>query len=178
MDVAEFEGLLSRYGRDIYSFCRYLNPSVADDLYQDTVLAVFEMRGKIDCGLNPKSLFLSVAVGKWKNMRRKAGRRNALAPQAENTENNAGGFTEAVADSSPGANPQIQAENAFEREAIQTALGGLDDKFRIPLILHYFEESDLGTIAQICGIPKGTVKSRLHKGRALLKTALERVGFT
>jgi RNA polymerase sigma-70 factor (ECF subfamily) len=170
MNATEFEILLAKYEKDVYSFCRYLAGEEAGDLYQDTVLAVFEMRDKINSGLNPKSLFLSVAVGKWKNWRRKTGRRNAIAPQVSPEELN-------DPPTPKSESPEAQAQSAFEREAIGRAMDALPDKFRIPLILHYFEENALESISEICQIPKGTVKSRLHKGRALLKTALEKEGF-
>ena len=169
MDVAEFEQFLEIHEKDIFSFCRSLAMDVdrASDLYQDTVLAAFEMRERIKVSQNPKALFLSIAVGKWRNTKRKAGRRQAIAPELP-----LDGLNEQVLPvRSEG--PESLTQSKLLKETIQDALAVMDDKFRIPLILHYFDEYDLSSIAQICKTPKGTIKSRLHKGRALLKKALE-----
>ncbi|MCL2198778.1 MAG: RNA polymerase sigma factor [Defluviitaleaceae bacterium] len=162
----DFENLIVTYEKDLYSFCCHLTAGSgvnAGDLYQDTVLAAFEKRAQIDFTRNPKSFLFSIAVGKWKNAWRKAKRRQEKDAMSEDT---------AESD-----NPETMVQSSFTREAIRTALVALHDKLRIPLILYYFEDRNLDIIASICNIPKGTVKSRLHKGRALLKAALEKEGF-
>jgi len=171
MDRIAFEEFLMVYEKDIYSFCCYLDAERAADLYQETVLAAFEMRQRIDPSQNPKSLLLGIAVGKLKNMRRKDARRQMIVPEIPLDDSGA----DRLRDREPGPEDQLQATAVSE--AVQKAVAGLDDKFRIPLILYYFDDSDLGSIAQICGVPMGTIKSRLHKGRALVKAALEKEGF-
>ena len=173
MDSAEFEEFLQINEADIFSFCRHLamDADRAADLYQDTVLTAFEMRERITKAGNPKSLLFSIAVGKWRNIRRKAGRRQMIAPEVPLDDYAA----ECLAVSSDSASPESQVQSALLRRTIQEALAGMDDKFRVPLILHYFDDMDLNVISQICKAPKGTIKSRLHKGRALLKHALEKM---
>jgi RNA polymerase sigma-70 factor (ECF subfamily) len=170
MNAVEFEQFITEYEKDLYSFCCCLSGGADGDLYQDTVLAAFEMRARIDFTRNPKSLLFSVAVGKHKNARRKAWRRNAKVPQISLDEC-------AWEEPKTSDSTETIAQSNFEREAIQKALAGLHDKFRIPLILHYFDDMKLEEIAEICKVPKGTIKSRLHKGRSLLKAVLEKEGF-
>jgi RNA polymerase sigma-70 factor (ECF subfamily) len=172
MDSASFEKLLMSFETDLYSFCCYLANNLAGDLYQDTVLAAFEMKERIDPTQNPKAFFFSIAVGKWKNAERKNRRRQAKIPQLPLND-----FAVNEPKTMLRDGPEEQVQNAFLREVIERALYELDDKFRIPLILYYFGYLELGAIAGICSIPKGTVKSRLHKGRALLRTFLEKEGF-
>jgi RNA polymerase sigma-70 factor (ECF subfamily) len=171
MNLTEFESLIQRHEKDVFSFCRYLtmDKSAADDLYQDTVLQAFESIGRIDVARNPKTLLFSIAVGKWKNARRKAGRRNAIAPMASLED-----FAEGV---SSDDDPERQALDAMLKDRVRASLAGMDDKFRIPLLLFYFDDCDLETVSRICKIPRGTVKSRLHKGRALLRESLKEEGF-
>ena len=173
MTAQDFERLLNEYEKDLYSFCCYLAAenvsNMAGDLYQDTVLAAFEMRERIDPAQNPKSLLFGIAVGKWKNTRRKAGRRQAIVPQISLDE-----FDYATASEE---NIEAKVQGGLMRDAVQNAVNSLDDKFRIPLILHYFDDIGLELIGKIMGLPKGTVKSRLHKGRALVKAALTKEGF-
>ncbi|MCL2372094.1 MAG: RNA polymerase sigma factor [Defluviitaleaceae bacterium] len=168
MLVKDFERLISEYEKDLYSFCCYLAAGAASDmagdLYQDTVLAAFEMRGRINPDGNPKSLLFSIAVGKWKNARRKAVRRQAIAPQQPLEE-----FDYAAAGRE---NVEADVQARATQEAVQAAVNSLEDKFRIPLILHYFDDMGLEAIGGVMGLPKGTVKSRLHKARALMKVLL------
>ena len=168
--VKEFSDFLETYEKDIFSFCLYLaiNKNDAEDLYQDTVSAAIESMGKIDAAKNPKSYMFSIAVGKWKNARRKAMRRDAIAPVAE-----AFDFG-----SIPGREDvQAAAEKGMLQSAIAGILRRMDDKFRIPIILCYFDDRSVEEIARICKIPKGTVKSRLHKGRELMRRELAGEGW-
>jgi RNA polymerase sigma-70 factor (ECF subfamily) len=67
-------------------------------------------------------------------------------------------------------------EEIFRREAINTIrrlTEELPDKLRIPVYLFYSRELSIEEIARAMHIPKGTVKSRLHKARMILKSGLE-----
>ena len=171
MTVAEFEHFLEAYERDVFTFCRHLANStdIAGDLYQETALAAFQMIDRIDKNSNPKSLLFAIAAGKWKNMRRKSFRRQSIAPELP---------LEDWADTATAQSPtEDAAQNALQQQAIHNAVAEMKDKFRVPLILHYFDNCPTEEIAQVCNIPVGTVKSRLHKARALLKKSLEKEGF-
>ncbi|MBP3411092.1 MAG: sigma-70 family RNA polymerase sigma factor [Clostridia bacterium] len=49
----------------------------------------------------------------------------------------------------------------------------LEDKYRLPMVLHYVEGYSVEEISGILRLPKGTVKSRLHRGRMLLRDAID-----
>ena len=53
------------------------------------------------------------------------------------------------------------------------ALGELDDKYRIVMVLRYFHEMQVSEIAEILSIPEGTIHSRLHSAREKLRKALD-----
>ena len=61
---------------------------------------------------------------------------------------------------------------ADRRRIVQTALRSLPPKYRDPLLLFYFHEQDVAMTARSLGLPGGTVKARLSRGRALLKSKL------
>ena len=50
---------------------------------------------------------------------------------------------------------------------------GLPAKYRAVIHLHYYEDYPVQDIARILGLPQGTVKSQLSRGRTLLKTSLQ-----
>ena len=69
----------------------------------------------------------------------------------------------------------IEAEvlRAEERRQVQRAVDTLPEKYRVVVLLYYMEELPLAQIASLLHIPSGTVKSRLHQARKLLRQQLE-----
>lgn len=71
-------------------------------------------------------------------------------------------------------------ENYFRKELIaevDQVIGTLPEKIRVPLTLFYFSDCSVEQIAAIIKKPPGTVKSRLFKGRKLIKKRLEESGY-
>ena len=62
-----------------------------------------------------------------------------------------------------------QLDGAARDQAIRRAVYALPDKYREPLILYYFHEMDLAAAATTMGLPEGTMKARLSRGRDLLR---------
>ena len=56
---------------------------------------------------------------------------------------------------------------------LRQALDALPEKWRLPLTLHYLEGFSVAEIAHMTHTAEGTVKSRLHKARAMLKAEWE-----
>lgn len=72
--------------------------------------------------------------------------------------------------------PEAVEEIAVAREGAQTiqqAISLLPSQYRSVIVLHYVEELDVAAIAGRLGMPEGTVKSRLHRGRAWLREFIE-----
>jgi RNA polymerase sigma-70 factor (ECF subfamily) len=70
-----------------------------------------------------------------------------------------------------------ESELTPEKRAVTEALMELDEANRALLVLHYYEGLDQKEIGMILKIPEGTVKSRLHTAKALLKPLLMNRGF-
>ncbi len=56
--------------------------------------------------------------------------------------------------------------------AIETGLSRLHPSDREAVVLYYLEQRPVGEVAEICGVPSGTVKSRLHRARCVLRETL------
>jgi RNA polymerase sigma-70 factor, ECF subfamily len=69
--------------------------------------------------------------------------------------------------------PRREAASVFDEEALQRALDDLPEDYRSAVILYYFQEMSYKDIADVLEIPLGTVMSRLSRGKAQLKLALE-----
>jgi len=68
--------------------------------------------------------------------------------------------------------PEAVAPEIENRE-LRDAIAGLDDIYRLPVVLFYVEGFSIRECAQMLQIPEGTVKSRLHAGRGKLRMLLE-----
>ncbi len=170
MDRIQLEQCIDEYGKDVYTFCSQItgNREEAEDLYQDTFLKAVELKGKIDYNNNPRSYLVSVALRIWKNRRRKFAWRKRIAEICAFTE-------EAVQDEVFGEEESVEhtvLKNELE-EQVRKAVNDLPEKFRIPVYLYYTLQLSVEEIANVMEIPQGTVKSRLHKARVLLRRELE-----
>jgi RNA polymerase sigma-70 factor (ECF subfamily) len=58
--------------------------------------------------------------------------------------------------------------------AVRRAVGALPAKYREALILFYFHDMDVTTAARSLGVPEGTLKARLFRGREILRSKLPR----
>lgn len=79
-----------------------------------------------------------------------------------------------VADTSN--SPQETVERTEQQEAVQRALATLSAEYREVLLLRYMEELDYAEIAEVLKLPSGTVKSRINRAKAALKSALLKSG--
>ena len=172
MNATEIEKCIDDFGTDIYRFCLKLCADKADaeDLYQQTFLKALETQWTLDWEKNPKALFFSLAHNLWKSDRRKQARRNTIAPRSNFDEEG-----EMVLHSEESIEESyLQKELLAEvDQIIQT----LPEKFKVPLILFYLSGCSIEQIAAIIRKPPGTVKSRLFKGRSLIKKRLEDAGY-
>lgn len=169
MTMNELENWIETYGKEIYSFCRYLTGSrqEADDLYQDTFVKAVEQCKRMDAGQNPKSFLLTVAMNLWKNKKRKYAWRNRIAAM-ESLGNEKIHMLESEEET-----PEETFVSKEEKEMVYGAVSVLDEKYKSVILLYYMEDMNLSEIAGILNLPIGTVKSRLHKARMILKKELE-----
>jgi RNA polymerase sigma-70 factor (ECF subfamily) len=70
------------------------------------------------------------------------------------------------------AAPDALLERKEIRANFESALGGLDEIYREPLVLRHQEQLSYQEISDILEMPIGTVKARIHRGRGLLKEKL------
>lgn len=71
--------------------------------------------------------------------------------------------------------PDKHTESALQDGYIQEALGSLPPNFREVVILRDVQQLAYGEIAQITGLPMGTVKSRINRGRSKLQSILREI---
>ena len=72
------------------------------------------------------------------------------------------------------SSPQRQLESAQMERLMQDAIANLEEDQRIVVVLRDVEDLSIEEICDITGLPDGTVKSRLHRARLLLRKRLSR----
>lgn len=77
-----------------------------------------------------------------------------------------------------GEDPAEAAERDERRSQVQEALESLDEKYRTPLVLRFYGELEYRDIAEALGVPEGTIKTRIHRGKKALKDRLTAKGVT
>lgn len=174
MNRTELSSVVNLHGKAIYAFCHKLakNQMDADDLYQDTFLKAVELCHKIDADKNTKGFLISIAIGLWKNNRRKYAWRQRIAPTKELDEEVEGAY---LVKNEP--SPEEMVISHELSDMIQGTVDKLNDKFKIPLYMYYTAQMSIEDIALALKIPKGTVKSRLFKARKSMKHILEVSGY-
>ncbi|MBP3604365.1 MAG: RNA polymerase sigma factor [Lachnospiraceae bacterium] len=176
MTITQLEQCIDCYGKEIYGFCRHITGNVQDgeDLYQDTFLKAVELADKIDVNQNPKSYLLSIAIRLWKNRSRKrAWRQRIVGAEIMNTLEELEYEVAENDTKTPEMEVLMMEQNVFVAKCVQE----LKERYRLPLYLYYSAELSVKEIAECMELPQGTVKSRLHKARAMIKEKLEVAGY-
>lgn len=162
------EELVDDYSGQIYKFCCRLTYSKedAEDLFQETFLRAFEQLHKVNSSDNPRSFLFSTAVYLWKSRKRSYARRKRIADK------------QALDDGIVNYNDMEDSILAQEdTRIIRELVHSLPVKFKIPVILYYSLEMSLQNVAETLKLPVGTVKSRLHKARKIIKKGLVNNGY-
>lgn len=167
----EFGQLYDRHARAVFRYAASrLGREQADDLTSDTFLVAFENRERYDVSV-PTALpwLLGIATRLIRRRRRDeiASWRAVTASQGMGGE----GSVYAAYDPSIDADDRIDASLAMRSTA--TAVAKLPKRDRDVLTLAAWSELDSAGIAEALGIPEGTVRSRLHRARKILRTQLE-----
>lgn len=168
MNKQLLEHYIEAYGTDIYSFCIRLtqNRELAEELYQDTFLAMCEKENWKEEG-NVKSYLLGITIKLWQNRKRKFAWRKRIA--AEIPVSKEQGLEAFSADE----NLEQHMVSKEEQEAVWKAVYKLPEQLRIVILLYYMEDFKVAEIAEKLSLSISNVKSKLMRARRYLKQELE-----
>ena len=139
------------------------NRSDAEDLVQDTFVKALRFSDRFTPGTNLKAWLYTILHNTWRNRRRDAARETVEAdsPRVEQAATQVGG---PVGDETP----ERILLRASAGARLQEALDSLPEAFREAVWLRDVEEFTYAEIAEMLGIPMGTVMSRISRGRRQL----------
>lgn len=144
-------------------------PHDAQDLVQDTYAKAFTSFHQFEPGTNLKAWLYRILTTTFINNYRKDQRRPQIsAGEVEDWQiANASSHT---SDQGKSAEDEV-LENIADKD-VQEALAAMPEEFRMAVYLSDVEGFAYKEIAEITGVPTGTVMSRLHRGRKLLRASL------
>lgn len=170
-DESAWEDLVRTYTRRVYSICyRFTGrESEAQDLTQEVFLKVFRNVRSFRAGEGSFGVWLARLT------------RNLLIDHYRRTKQERA--TASIEDQLPMLEERAAIEGRTEAvlagreasEALQKALARLSPELRETVILRDIEGMEYREIAQVLGVPEGTVKSRLNRGRSELARVLRQM---
>jgi RNA polymerase sigma-70 factor, ECF subfamily len=171
-DRVRFEEEALGLSDQVYRVARHLASSreEADDLVQETYARAFRSWRSYTPGTNLRAWLLRILT----NLNIDRGRRSQRAPQTQALEANDYYLYDKLSAEGAGGQPADE-ERVVERlsqDDIVTALATVPHDFRDVIVLVDIGDFSYQDAAQILDIPIGTVMSRLHRGRRILKREL------
>lgn len=159
----EINRLMKQYGDDVLriAYLYVKDYQRAEDIYQEVFLRVYKQYGNFQGKSSEKTWIIRITINLCKDMLRSFWLRRMM-PFRKQTETLPadGDFTERIVASSE------------HRQLFQAVLH-LKPVFREVVLLYYYQEFRTQEIASILGISEGTVRSRLHRAREILRGKLE-----
>ncbi|MEZ6211992.1 MAG: RNA polymerase sigma factor [Phycisphaerales bacterium] len=170
-DVAAFRGLIERHHDALFRFLFRLtgNRQMAEDVFQDAFLQVHQSLDTFDSSRRFKPWLFTIAANKGRDALRKANRRKTVSLSAPVVEEGGKSFVDLMEIDLPDvSSPMEEAERSAK---VQRAIDELSPRLREILLMAYFQKMTYAQIAELFGIPIGTVKSRLHSAVAAFAKA-------
>lgn len=170
----EFESLVARTQRQAYNMAYRMtgNRDDAEDLTQEAYLRAYRSFDKYDRALPFENWFFRILSNLFVDRLRRKPKQTPLSLNQSLT--NADGeddYTLEVADDN--ANPETQFLRDIVDERLQNALAGMPKDFRTAVLLCDVEGLSYEEIAKAMGTSIGTVRSRIHRGRLMLRRRME-----
>lgn len=162
-DIAAFEDLVHRWQGPLvnlaFRFCR--DRDRAEEMAQEAFLRAFRFLDRWGHEAAFSTWLFSLAINVYRSQMRRR-----RPPQISLDE---------VPRLAGSDDPQQQVEDAQQSEAVRRMVLQLPWRYREALILFYFHGMDVAEAARSLQIAPGTLKARLHRGRALLQSKLARL---
>ncbi len=155
-DTGAWGEMITRYKDAVFGLCLGFmrNRADAEDLAQDAFIRAYINLRKYDLERRFSTWLFTIAANLCRNQLRY--RKNH--PSVEERESMRGG-------SDPAVVTQLEAR----KEQVRQALAALPYSYRAPLVLRFYNDLPYQEISQILSIPEGTVKTRIHRGKDMLK---------
>ncbi len=147
------------------------NHDDAEDLIQESVLEALRYFNYFQPGTRFDRWFYRIMTNNFIDRGRKSSRYKTLS--IDQPSDYQGEEMSGMEIPDPGSDPQIAVVDEVMDDRIQAAINRLPKEFRSVVVLSDIEELSYEEISQILKCPIGTVRSRLHRGRNMLRGMLQ-----
>src|SRR5579862_4193325 len=169
-DRVRFEEDALALADQVYRVARHLANSRedAEELVQETYVRAFRSWASFQPGTNLRAWLLRILT----NLNIDRGRRQQRAPQMQALEANDYYLYDRLAEDGDGVADEDRVVERLSQDDIVSALSAVPHDFRDVIVLVDIGDFSYADTAHILDIPIGTVMSRLHRGRRILKREL------
>jgi RNA polymerase sigma-70 factor, ECF subfamily len=175
-DEHAFGEIVHLYGDKVFSLIYRMlgNRHEAEDVAQEVFITVFKTVDGFRGEAKFSTWLLRIAANQSKNRIKYLARRPTDASELDDAAqmNPGGGGGRGPQGHIEG--PDVLLEAAETGSIMQRAIAALDEDQRLLVILRDVEELSYQEIAEITGLPEGTIKSRLHRARMAIKEELDK----
>ena len=179
-DPEAFEKLVRRYQHRVYNLAyRSLHDrEAAEEVAQEVFVSIFRYLKKFRGGARFTSWMYRIVINhcrsRLRHKKRHPDENSPLGVDSPVEAEDGSSRTPQYADERPDSDPERTVGAREELEVVQQALDSLDEDHRTVLLLRDIEDLNYAEIADILGLPEGTVKSRIHRARNQLKERLSK----
>ncbi len=158
----------------VYRFALRLakEPDLAEDLTQETFLRAYQNRDKYTPGTRVKSWLFTICRNLFLRRTERSRRHDEIVTEAADEDARHVSRENSVFMAARDRDPEGEFWKQVVDEEVLRAIDELPPEFREPLILSDLEDLSYQEISEVIGVPIGTVKSRLFRGRRILQKAL------
>jgi len=163
-DEAAFRALVERYSGELFQFVVRFTRSaaVAEDVVQETFLQVYQSAASFDPKRSFRPWLFAIAANKARDQLRTTARRREVAASGGSGSREEQEVSLLDFLSAETAWPGDAMETDEQREVVRGIVSRMPDNLREVLVMGYYHHFPYKDIAEMLGIPLGTVKSRLH----------------
>ena len=169
--LERFNQLILPHLDGAYNLARYLtrDPLLSEDLVQDALLRAFRAFDQYRGGSARAWLFVIV-----RNCCRTAlsGPRGTMSLVINESALSEEAAAQMVRQPDPGPTPEDEVLRSAEVDRVRSAIEAIPEPFRETVVLRDLEDLSYAEVAEVTGVPIGTVMSRLSRGRAMLAKEL------
>lgn len=177
-------GLADRFNRSIvphldgaYNLARYLtrDPVLSEDVVQDAMVRAFRAFESFR-GESPRAWLFAIVRNCCRTAQ--SGARGAVSLVVHESSLSEEAAAQMTQYADPGPSPEEEVFRKSDINGVRLAIEAIPEPFREVIVLRELEELSYAEIAEVTGVPIGTVMSRLARGRAMLAKELVPPGIS
>jgi RNA polymerase sigma-70 factor (ECF subfamily) len=161
-----FDCVLEHYESKVFRLCRAIlrNPGEAEDTAQESLIRIWKALPRFDGRAALSTWIYTITRNRCLTAIERRRDLHSLSDTAIELEADA-------------ASAVVEKDSDDPLALLRELVEALPERYRRVLLLFYYEERSVAEVAALLGTPEGTVKTNLHRARALLREQLELHGL-